>query len=92
VELFFLISGYLIYTSFNRFDGSFPLFILRRWKRLVPAMLVTSALIYFLALCAQERPLGQPKLLDLLPGLLFIHPFIVEKLIGISVAPIEWSY
>ena len=80
VELFFMISGFVILMTLEKCDG-FIDFMLRRWLRLFPAMLLCTLLIFFTARFLPERPGGQPVLLDVLPGLAltdigwgWIHP------------------
>ncbi|MEI6754882.1 MAG: acyltransferase [Paludibacter sp.] len=72
VNLFFLISGFVILMSLEK-CLSFRQFIIKRWLRLFPAMLVVTTLIYFSAILLPERPKGIPSLRDCLPGLLFVE-------------------
>ena len=44
VELFFLISGFVIFMTLDK-TASFGVFLYKRWVRLFPAMLLASALI-----------------------------------------------
>jgi peptidoglycan/LPS O-acetylase OafA/YrhL len=93
VNLFFLISGYVIFMTLDKCSG-FKDFIVRRWLRLFPAMLFASLLIYLTAPWFVDRPAGQPLLRSLLPGITFIDPFWWEKLTKISFPPMEdafWS-
>src|SRR3982750_4409760 len=69
VQLFFLISGYVIFMSLERTSGVLD-FLWRRWLRLFPAMLAVSVLVFVTAPLF-NRPAGQPVLRDLLPGLTF---------------------
>ena len=91
VELFFLISGFLIYKSIENCK-SLGEFLLKRWLRLFPAMLLATILIFSTSYFLSERPNGIPKLVDCLPGLLFIHPYFFEKFFTIKTVPIEWAY
>lgn len=68
VQLFFFISGFVILMTLERSKGFGP-FLFARWRRLFPAMLIASVMIYTTAPLLPERPLGQPQLIDLLPGL-----------------------
>jgi peptidoglycan/LPS O-acetylase OafA/YrhL len=81
VQLFFFISGYVIFITLEKCSG-FGEFIFRRWLRLFPAMLICSLLVYFTAPVFHERPMGQPHLINLLPGLTFIEPAWWAKLLG----------
>lgn len=92
VQLFFLISGFVIYMTLER-CSSLSNFIFRRWLRLFPAMLIGTMLIYLTSFFLVERPNGQIDLANLLPGLLFID----EKLINasqnfIEIEPIEGAF
>lgn len=71
VELFFLISGYVILMTLDR-CRSFGEFITRRWLRLFPAMLICTVLICLTAPLFPYRPYGMPTPDELLPGLTFI--------------------
>lgn len=91
VELFFLISGYLIAKSLESSKG-FMHFAFKRWLRLFPSMLLASFLILTTAGLLSERPSGMPSWQDALPGMLFMHPYFFEKVFGMSVQPLEWAY
>jgi peptidoglycan/LPS O-acetylase OafA/YrhL len=73
VQLFFIISGFVIAMTLEKCK-SFWDFMLRRWLRLFPAMIVGSLLILITAPLFTARPYGVPLLQDALPGLLFIEP------------------
>lgn len=73
VQLFFIISGFVIAMTLEKCK-SFWDFMLRRWLRLFPAMLVASLIILISAPLFTARPYGVPHLQDLLPGLMFIEP------------------
>lgn len=84
VNLFFLISGYVIFMTLERCTG-FVDFMLRRWLRLFPAMLVGSLLIFAAAQgMASEMPGGRPHPLDLVPGLTLINPIYFEKYLNVG--------
>lgn len=70
VELFFIISGFVICMTLDR-CSTFVEFMWKRWLRLFPGMLVASLLIYATAPYI-NRPLGLPSVSQLLPGLTFI--------------------
>ncbi|WP_374575560.1 acyltransferase family protein [Phenylobacterium sp.] len=92
VELFFLISGFVIFMSLEKAD-SLKDFAIKRWLRLFPAMLVCSVIIFATAPLFPERPHGAPTLASLLPGLTFISPEVYDAL-GLHVRPLEgvfWS-
>ncbi len=75
VELFFMISGFVILMTLER-SNSFKEFIIKRWLRLFPAMLIATILIYATSFFLLERPLGKISYIDFLPGLFFIDPDI----------------
>ncbi len=73
VQLFFIISGFVIAMTLEKCK-SFWDFMVRRWLRLFPAMLVGSVIVLITAPLFTARPFGTPHLQDLLPGLTFIEP------------------
>ncbi len=93
VQLFFLISGFVILMTLERCQR-FPEFVYHRWLRLFPAMLICSLLIFLTAPLLPERPNGSPQALDLIPGLTFIEPYLLGKFTGLPFESIEnafWS-
>lgn len=60
VELFFLISGFVILMTLERSPNLFS-FAWRRWLRLFPAMLICSALIFATAWLIPDRPGGSAE-------------------------------
>lgn len=91
VQLFFLISGFVILMSLERTE-SFWKFIKNRWIRLFPGMLICSLIIYITAVFFYERPLGIPQLKSLLPGVLFIDEGFLEKVLKIDFPILESSF
>jgi peptidoglycan/LPS O-acetylase OafA/YrhL len=81
VQLFFLISGFVILMTLEK-CGNIRLFLVRRWLRLFPAMLLCSAIIFLSAPLFPERPAGQPTFSSLIPGLLFADPYWLTKIFG----------
>ncbi|RZJ66064.1 MAG: acyltransferase [Flavobacterium sp.] len=73
VQLFFLISGFVILMSLNKCESLWQ-FLVKRWLRLFPAMCIATVLIFATAFLLPERPLGKPNIQDILPGLLFLPP------------------
>ena len=90
VQLFFLLSGFVILMTLEK-CVDFKNFLYRRWLRLFPAMLICSVIIYLSANFFFERPNGTPLAKDLIPGLTFIDPYILSKLIG-TVKSIEGAF
>jgi len=92
VELFFLISGFVIYMTLEK-CRSFSEFMYRRWLRLFPAMLIGTALVYLSSYYLIERPNGEATLLNTLPGLLFIDHQIMNALQNITdFIPVEGAF
>ncbi len=91
VELFFLISGFVIFMTLDK-TASFRVFVYKRWLRLFPTMLVASILLYLTAPLLSERPAGSPELLSLLPGLSFIEPEWWRNLLGVDLIPLEGAF
>ncbi|MGQ8364386.1 acyltransferase family protein [Glaciecola sp. 1036] len=91
VQLFFLLSGFVIYMTLERSSGALT-FIKKRWLRLFPAMLICSLLSYFTASFFIERPAGQPEFTDILPGLTLIDPDWLGWWTGLAFSPLEGAY
>jgi peptidoglycan/LPS O-acetylase OafA/YrhL len=91
VQLFFLISGFVILMTLDR-ENSLPSFMYKRWLRLFPAMLICTAFILFTSDIFNSRPAGEVNLLDVAPGLLFIEPNWLEKLIGVPFSSLEGAF
>jgi peptidoglycan/LPS O-acetylase OafA/YrhL len=91
VELFFLISGFVILMTLEKCH-TFSEFMWRRWKRLFPAMALCSALIFLTAGLLPERPAGAISARDLIPGLSFIEPSVWTYLLGTKQGVIEGAF
>lgn len=91
VELFFMISGFVIFMTLDK-SPNFIDYIKRRWLRLFPAMLIVSVIIFSTASFFYERPSGQPTLLDLIPGLTFIKPSFLSILFRQPVEGLEGTF
>jgi len=91
VELFFLISGFVIFMTLDKTEN-FRKFIFKRWLRLFPAMLIASVLIYGTSFIFYERPAGTPTLFSLLPGLTFIEPEIWRRLLHVDFNVLEGAF
>lgn len=90
VDLFFLISGYVILMTLERSQGAWD-FLRRRWLRLFPAMAICSAISFASSSYLQDGPGGAPSLTNLLPGLLFVDPMWLQH-IGLDWSAIEGSF
>lgn len=91
VELFFMISGFVIYMSVEKYK-TFGAFMFRRWVRLFPAMLFCSLLIFITAHYFPERPAGLPTISDVLSGLLFIDPAWLNLIISNKLGLLEGAF
>ncbi len=91
VQLFFLISGFVILMTLEK-CSEFKGFIYRRWLRLFPAMLFCSVVIYLTAPFFIERPAGEPAFSSLFPGLLFMEPSWLKIISGHPVTPLEGAF
>jgi len=91
VNLFFIISGFVIFMTLHNCE-TFWEFIYRRWLRLFPAMCLATVLIYASSEWLSERPVGALTVADTLPGLLFIDPFILNKLLPFHSKVIEGAF
>jgi peptidoglycan/LPS O-acetylase OafA/YrhL len=91
VQLFFIISGFVILLSLER-CATFRVFLYKRWLRLFPAMLFCSLLVYFSSEFFFERPLGQPNLVDLIPGITFIEPSAWNSVFSVNFDSIEGAF
>jgi len=90
VHLFFAISGFVIAMTLERCTGLDD-FVVRRFARLWPTMLLCSALSYA-TLSLLPSP-WTPKLADFLPSLTFIDGFVWNKLIpGLDAGWIDIAY
>jgi peptidoglycan/LPS O-acetylase OafA/YrhL len=93
VELFFIISGFVVFMTLTK-TSSLSQFAIKRWLRLFPAMLIISLFVLFSASLFEFRPQGIPNVIDLIPGLLFIEPWWLSKLLGLKLESLEavfWS-
>jgi len=89
VELFFLISGYVIYMSLER-SNTLGGFAYRRWLRLFPAMLLAT--IFFTLtwpILTPDRPATTPTFLNALPGLLFIENDWISAILGQKIGKLD---
>lgn len=99
VDLFFIISGFVILLTLRKCRG-FSDFIVRRWYRLFPAMLVCSLLVWLTAGLFPERPSGEVHMWDLMPGLTLIGDgWLVHQiwdhlgsLLGIKIKSVEGAF
>ena len=91
VQLFFAVSGYVIYMSLFK-SQNFIMFGLARYLRLAPAMIIASILLYLTSFYIVERPLGVANLQDLLPSLTFVEPGLISKISGWEVGSLDGAF
>ncbi len=92
VDLFFIISGFVIALTLERTATPFD-FVVRRGARLVPAMLVCSVLI-FMGLRIIDTPFARAQRVGIegfVPSLTFTDPWLWQKLIP-GVAYIDGAF
>lgn len=91
VQLFFLISGFVILMTLER-SKNYLIFGYKRWIRLFPAMLIATIFIYTTASIFYERPMGSPTEWSVVPGLTFIEPKIIERVFNVEFPELEGSF
>jgi len=91
VQLFFMISGFVIFMSLQK-SKNFQDFIIRRWIRLFPVMFICSFIIFLTASFFYERPAGMPDFRDILPGLTFIEPYWWQLILGSPQGEMEGAF
>lgn len=91
VELFFLISGFVILMTLEKCSGA-KVFLYQRWLRLFPAMLICSGIVFATSGFFSERPGGALVWESLLPGLTFIEPSWWSFLLGHPVDGVEGAF
>lgn len=92
VNLFFLISGFVIFLTLERCAGVGD-FLLRRWLRLFPGLLLGSALIFLAAQSlAAEMPGGQARPRDLVPGLFLVNPIYFDRYLHLDLHSLDGAF
>lgn len=91
VELFFLVSGFVILMTLEKCSTP-KQFLYRRWIRLFPAMLICTIIIFATSGFFFERPAGSPTWSSILPGLTFVEPSWWRLLTGQKVNGIEGAF
>jgi len=88
VNLFFLISGFVIYYSLEK-SKNFKIFFLKRYFRLIPSMIFVSIFTLFFSLIYPSEPFHNFNLVDLIPGLTFIEPRFFAQIFNINIKDID---
>lgn len=91
VELFFLISGFVILMTLER-SRSLADFAQRRWLRLFPAMLVASLLILAYDSTVGVGPEASRSVADLIPGLTFLSPALIHATARVQLSSMDGPY
>ncbi len=91
VNLFFMISGYVIFLTLDNSKSALS-FMLKRWLRLFPCMLICSIIIFASGIFFWERPSGIPMFSDLIPGFSFIAPELINFVTGYELKSLEGSF
>lgn len=91
VNLFFAISGYVIYMSLFK-STNIMMFGFSRYLRLAPAMLLASTIIYLTSFYITERPMGVANIIDLLPSLTFMDPHFLNYVTGLNVRSLDGAF
>lgn len=77
VQLFFLISGYVIASSLSRHD-SFRSFIRSRFLRLFPALLFLHIVLLFITLWTKNSEIKSSELIEILLSVTLVDPNFIE--------------
>lgn len=91
VELFFLISGFVILMTLER-SRSLRDFARKRWLRLFPAMLVSSLVILTYDRIVGVGPESTRTALDLIPGLTFLSPALIHTVTRVQLSSMDGPY
>jgi peptidoglycan/LPS O-acetylase OafA/YrhL len=90
VELFFLVSGFVITLTLNR-CRSWQDFTLRRFARLAPPMLLAS-MVTFVVVSWVPPHLFSVRAVDFLPSLTFTAPDVINAILGIESSYVDGAY
>ena len=88
VNLFFLISGFVIYYSLEKSEN-FKIFFLKRYFRLIPSMIFVSIFTLLFSLIYHTEPFHNFNLVDLIPGLTFIEPRFFAQIFNLNIKDID---
>ena len=91
VQLFFLISGFVILMSLEKSSAWLP-FLKRRWYRLFPAMFIATVVVFVTAQFLPERPTGIPQPAAVISGLLFVEPSWIRMLTSFKTGQLEGAF
>lgn len=91
VPLFFVISGCVIFLTLDK-TANLAGFLIRRWIRLFPAMLIATLAIPVIAYFFPYRFGGIPAPVDLLPGLTLLGANVISALTGVQTEGLEGGF
>lgn len=91
VQLFFMISGLVIFMTLDK-TKNVILFMKKRWIRLFPSMLIVTLFVLLSFKLFSSRPIGEPKWINSIPGLLLVDPYWLEKITKIPFASLEGAF
>lgn len=91
VQLFFMISGYVIFMTLER-TSEIKVFLIKRWLRLFPAMLLVSIIVFSTMQLFYLRPAGILDWYNIIPGLLFLHPTLLNAATDITFVSLEGAF
>lgn len=91
LSIFFVISGLVIFMTLDKSKNLID-FLIRRWIRLFPAMLLATIFLFATIALFPSRPSGDIKAIDALPGLIFIEPYWLSKITGIEMKSVEGAF
>lgn len=93
VELFFIISGFVISLTLNKCDG-FVEFMKKRFVRLIPAMVICSTVTFlFVILFDSNNLFKQSKsIVNLAISNTFISPLLINTALSTNVSYIDGAY
>jgi peptidoglycan/LPS O-acetylase OafA/YrhL len=89
VQLFFLISGFVILMTLEKCRAFGP-FLYNRWLRLFPAMVIaTVTLVLFNTVTDMPGPHPMRSGLDVIPGLIFVSPSILHAVTHLDIQSLD---
>lgn len=93
VELFFIISGFVISLSLTKCT-SFVEFIKKRFVRLIPAMLICSTVTFLVISFFDNNNLfaNSKSIINLIISNTFISPLLINNLLSTNVSYIDGAY
>ena len=92
VDLFFLISGFVIFKTIERCSNS-QQFLWRRWLRLFPAMAIVSIITVLFNWTIQPiKYFYESPWYDIMPGLSFISPSFFHAILDIEIKSLHHAF